>query len=82
MHVAGPLSLSLVLATECFAGPQDISPELRQRAIQICTTDAMRLCPAALMNEEQTVACMSGKRALLTPACRVVFDQVARLLRK
>lgn len=82
MHIAGPLSVAfaLSLSTTCFAGPQDVSPELRERAIQSCTNDAMRLCPSALMNEGETVSCMSSKRPQLTQSCRIVYDQVARLL--
>lgn len=85
MHVAAPLSVVIMLvvqSTPCFAGPQDVSPELRQQAIQSCTNDAVRLCPAALMDEGETVSCMSGKRLQLTKSCRVVYDQVARLLKQ
>lgn len=84
MHAAGPLSvaITLFLSTACLAGPQDVSPELRQQAIQTCTNDAVRLCPAALMDEGETVSCMSDKRPQLTQSCRVVYDRVARLLKQ
>lgn len=84
MHVAVPLSVAITLmtSTACFAGPQDVSPELRQRVIQTCTNDAVRLCPTSLTDEVQTVSCMSNKRPQLTTSCRVIYDQVARLLKQ
>ena len=85
MRIAGPLSIFIAVFISpppCIAGSQDVSPELRQRAIQSCTSDAVRLCPTALMDEGQTVSCMAGKRPQLTQSCRVVYDQVARLLKQ
>ena len=84
MTFAGPLGLILSLATlsPCLAGAQDVSPDLRQRAIADCGGDAMRLCPQAMSDEGAAVACLAGKRPQLTRSCRVVYDQVARVLRQ
>ena len=84
MKLAGPLGLILSIATlsPCLAGAQDVSPDLRQRAIADCGGDAMRLCPQAMSDEGAAVACLAGKRPQLTNSCRVVYDQVARVLRQ
>ena len=84
MKIAVPLGflLSLGLASTCLAGAQDLSPELRQRALDNCTGDAMRLCPMSMTDEASAVSCMAGKRPELTTSCRVVYDQVARVLKQ
>ena len=84
MKIAAPLgvALALALAAPCLAGPQDVSPELRQAALDNCTGDAVRLCPQALTDEGQAVSCMATKRAQLTSSCRVVYDRVARVLKE
>ena len=74
--------LTIALASSCLAGAQDVSQALRARAVQTCTSDAMRLCPEAIMDEGQVVTCMAGKRPQLTQSCRAVYDQVARLLKE
>ena len=40
-----------------------------------CTPDVFRLCSAEIPNVDHIVACMKAKKASLSPACRVVFDQ-------
>ncbi len=84
MKLAGPLGLVLSLSMPSLglAGAQDVSPDLRQRAIANCSEDAMRLCPQAMTDETAAVACMASKRPNLTPSCRVVYDQVARALKE
>ena len=84
MKIAAPLGIALALATAsaCLAGAQDVTPELRQAALDNCTGDAMRLCPDALMDQGQAVSCMSTKRPQLSPSCRVVYDRVARVLKE
>ena len=84
MKLAAPLGLALSLAmtSACLAGAQDVSPELRQRAIATCTDDAVRLCPEAMSDEGAAVSCLASKRPQLTRSCRVVYDQVARILRE
>ena len=74
--------LTAALTSSCLAGAQDVSQALRDRAVQTCTGDAMRLCPEAIMDEGQVVTCMAGKRPQLTQSCRAVYDQVARLLKE
>lgn len=84
MKHAAPLGilLSLAMTSACLAGAQDVSPELRQRAIDNCSGDAMRLCPLSMTDEASAVSCMAGKRPQLTQSCRVVYDQVARVLKQ
>ena len=74
--------LTIALTSNCFAGAQDVSQDLRDKAVQNCTDDAMRLCPQAIMDEGQVVSCMASKRPQLTQSCRVVYDQVARVLKE
>ena len=83
MKIAAPLGVALVfaLASPCLAGPQDVTPALRQAALDNCTGDAMRLCPQALTDEGQAVSCMASKRSQLSTSCRVVYDRVARVLK-
>ena len=75
-------ALTVALSSGCLAGAQDVSQALRDRAVQTCTSDAMRLCPEAIMDEGQVVTCMAGKRPQLTQSCRAVYDQVARVLKE
>lgn len=84
MTIAAPLgiTLSLALTSAALAGAADVSPELRQRALDNCTGDAVRLCPTSIADEASAVSCMAAKRPQLSPSCRVVYDQVARALRQ
>ena len=84
MHIDRPLlaAICVCFPTLCFAGPQDVSAELRQKAIQSCTGDAMRLCPTSLMDEGEAISCMADKRPQLTQSCKTVYDQVARILKR
>ncbi len=84
MTTAAPLGflLSLALTSAALAGASDVSPELRQRALDTCTGDALRLCPSSLTDEASAVSCMAGHRPQLTQSCRVVYDQVARVLKQ
>ena len=84
MKIAASLVLlsSLSLTSACLAGAQDVSPELRQRALDDCSGDAMRLCPLSMTDEASAVSCMAAKRPELTASCRVVYDQVARVLKR
>ncbi len=74
--------LTVALTSNCYAGAQDVSQDLRDKAVQTCTSDAMRLCPEAIMDEGQVVSCMASKRPQLTQSCRTVYDQVARVLKE
>ncbi len=80
MRVAGSLGvvLTLVLSSACLAGSQNISAQLRDQAVQNCTGDAMRLCLASIMDEEQTTQCMEAKRSQLSPQCRATMDRGSR----
>lgn len=74
--------MTLALTSAALAGANDVSPELRQRALDTCSGDAMRLCPLSMSDEASAVSCLASKRPQLTPSCRVVYDQVARVLKR
>ena len=79
MRVVYGIGLLMIgLASPCLAAKQNISPQLREQAVQLCTGDAMRLCFASLMDEERTTQCMSANRTQLSSPCRAVFDQGKR----
>ena len=80
MGVARSLGLIVTLASASlsYAGPHDFSPTFREKAAQLCTGDAMRLCMAYLMDEGQTARCMTTNRSQLSPPC-VVVDQGIRI---
>ena len=80
MRIAAILSAGMTICLT--SGAQDVSQALRDRAVQTCTSDAMRLCPEVIMDEGQVVNCMASKRPQLTQSCRAVYDQVARVLKE
>ena len=67
--------MTLALTSACLAGPQNISAQLREQAVQDCTGDAMRLCLASILDEEQTTQCMEANRSRLSPQCRATLDR-------
>ena len=84
MRIAGYLGVVVTLAFTfpCHAGPHDFSPTFRDKAVQLCTGDAMRLCLAYLMDEGQTARCMQNNRSQLSPQCRVVVEQGIKIFRR
>ena len=62
------------------AQARDLDPETRNYVIATCSTDAYRLCPQSLSNEQAAVSCMRARRRELGSACRVAYDRVARIL--
>lgn len=72
----------LASASAAHAGPHDFSPTFRQKAVQLCTSDAMRLCMAYLSDEGQTARCMEQSRDKLTPSCRAVVDEGVKIFRR
>ena len=73
------LMVTLASASAAYAGPHDFSQTFRERAAQLCTGDAMRLCLAYLTDEGQTARCMKTNRSQLSAPCRVVVDQGIRI---
>lgn len=65
-----------------FAGEADVSPALRAQTEAVCRDDAVRLCTDAMPDESAILACMRPKRAMLTPSCRKVFDEVVQNVRR
>lgn len=77
---AAVIAVLTVLSGPGLAG--DIPDGLRRQAVEACTSDALRLCPATLPNEQETIACMAGQRSQLRPACGHLYDRVFRLLKR
>ena len=44
--------------------------------------EAMQVCPDVWTSEDHGLACMTGKRASFSPRCRVIYDKVARILKR
>ena len=65
--VAALFGLALLLAP----APAAAQGTPQQRAA--CQDDAMRLCGQFVPDVDRITACMSRKRKLLSPACRVYF---------
>lgn len=47
----------------------------RAEAEHACYGDAQSLCPDAIPDEAKVTACMTAKRAQLSPACMKIFDR-------
>ena len=47
----------------------------RAEAEHACYGDAQSLCPDAIPDEAKVTACMTRKRAQLSPACRAILDE-------
>jgi hypothetical protein len=41
-----------------------------------CTSDAFRLCVAAIPNQSAVIACLKSKRSQLSPTCRQLFNRI------
>jgi hypothetical protein len=64
------------------ANARDLDVAMQQYVIASCSDDAFRLCPQALGNQNDAVACMKSKRSQLNQTCRVAYDKVVRTLRR
>ena len=69
------VAVSLLASSEtCYAGPHALSPAFREKAMRVCTEDAMRLCASYLSDEGHLARCMEANRRQLTPSCRAVVN--------
>ena len=50
----------------------------QDRAAELCTPDAMRLCNEFVPDADKITACMSKKRRQLSAECRAVFNPPKR----
>jgi len=75
-------ALFVAIASPCLADPQIVIPEPLQQAAMSCIDEAVRICPEVLTAEDHGISCMIGKRSQFSPRCRVVYDQVAHLLKR
>ncbi len=63
------------ISTGTFAKTRSEAEVIRQQAEHDCYDDAQKLCPDAVPDEDKITACMTKKRAQLSPACGKVFDK-------
>ena len=76
------MTLMVIVASPCVAAPRPtLSDKLQQDAMS-CVGEAMQICPEVMTVEDHGVSCMVGKRSQFSPRCRVVYDQVARVLNR
>ncbi len=80
MRIAGLFGLILALMPAALPVPAVARPRIAlppglQQAATLCLVEALRLCPNALAAKDHGVACILGKRRLLSPTCRTVYDQ-------
>ncbi len=50
------------------------APTLREQEEHACYNDAVTLCQDAVPDEAKITACMTAKRAQLSPGCAKLFD--------
>jgi hypothetical protein len=60
-----------MIPTAAFAEPV---PTAEERSA--CTSDAFRLCVAAIPNQSAVIACLKSKRSQLSPTCRQLFNRI------
>ncbi len=76
------LASTVVLAGPCLAAPQAAIPDALQQEAMTCVGEAMQVCPDVWTSEDHGLTCMTGKRASFSPRCRVIYDKVARILKR
>ncbi len=76
MKVSLILGAMMVLISVEGASAKMMSDRERARAEaeHLCYDDVQRLCGSDIPNETKIEACMSRKRAKLSPGCRKVFE--------
>lgn len=82
VHVRAALASAAVLAALPAAEARELDAALKSYVIASCSDDAFRLCPTSLSSENDAVACMRAKRALLNQTCRSAYDKAVRTLRQ
>ena len=65
----------LLMASPLLAKIRSERDRLRAEAEHACYTDATTLCPDAIPDEAKVTACMTMKRAQLSPGWGKVFDR-------
>ena len=67
---------ALTISTPVLAAkPMSDKERLRQEAEHVCYNDATTLCGDSVPDEDKIAACMTVKRAQLSPECGKVFDR-------
>jgi len=66
------LGVLVTTATACLAGAESSATPAQRRA---CIPDVYRLCAGEIPNVAAITACLHRKKASLSEACRMVFEQ-------
>ena len=81
-RIASSIALVSTLASPCLGAPQSAFSDKLQQEAMSCVGEAMQICPEVLTAEDHGVGCMVGKRSQFSPRCRVIYDHVARVLKR
>jgi hypothetical protein len=73
--VCAPVLLAGVFATCLVLRPAGLAAQVAEETRQACTPDAMRLCSDFIPDVDKITACMSGKYAQLSSACRAAMSR-------
>ena len=65
-------AVGLVLVAWPNAGFAEFKPSAELRSA--CTSDAIRLCSAYLMNMDNVAACLRAKKSETSPRCQAQYD--------
>ena len=72
----------LGLAPRCLAASRPVMTDQLQQDAMSCVGEAVQICPEVMTADDHGVACMVGKRGQFSPRCRLIYDKVARVLRR
>ncbi len=72
-NVACPVAIGATLLSFCSSAGFALGTNQQQAA---CAPDVFRLCSSEIPNVDHIVACLTVKKASLSPACRAVFTPV------
>lgn len=81
-RIASSIALVSALASPCLGAPQPAFSEKLQQDAMSCAGEAVQICPEVLTAEDHGISCMVGKRSQFSARCRVIYDQVARVLKR
>ncbi len=75
-------AVALDLAPHCLAASPPVMSDQLQQDTMSCVGEAVQICPEVMTSDDHGVACMVGKRGQFSPRCRLIYDKVARVLRR
>jgi hypothetical protein len=72
--LVGVAIIGSVVSMMLRSGFADPIPTAEERSA--CTSDAFRLCVAAIPNQSAVITCLKSKRSQLSPTCRQLFNRI------